>query len=332
MSIEKVNGTYQRGLVIIVGNKPDGILIHAANALGEEIQFLDMSHITIYDELIYLIGHGDLKKRTIDGIQMKEIAEKLCKNGYNGRQKLYVMACDTKTMYHGTTMYDLLCYYLYHLGISKDDIKNNVKCDFDGKSVIIGDCKNAELWNIKDRGWQLYRQKRKQSIFIKTKGYYINVSLFVNEKKLSNINGFKKRIIRAYGGIDMSCSEQTGEWWYYYAIFGGLLVGGLFLMLLGGFRITEILLDNLTLEFWIALGIIIISSLGSLFTTFCLKIDRLQRIFYVLLGTGIILCILYFFIITFMTKYSVASISLGTFELIGGFLIALIDAIFLICV
>ena len=77
MSIEKINRTFQKGLAIIISNKPDGVLVHTAKVLGEEIQFLDIAHITDCDKLIYLIGHGNLEKHTIDGKNMEYVAKKI---------------------------------------------------------------------------------------------------------------------------------------------------------------------------------------------------------------------------------------------------------------
>lgn len=156
MSIEPVTTLgdtgqpFKKGLAIIVGNKPDGILLHVADLLGNDIQLLGemkKDHIKyIIDDIIYLIGHGISKSQTIDGQDMEYIAKKLYNAGYRGKQILYITSCDTKAVYKDKSIYNLLCEQLKIKGASIQ----NVQSDFDGLSIIISDSNGkVEAWNIK---------------------------------------------------------------------------------------------------------------------------------------------------------------------------------------
>lgn len=64
MSAKMIFNNAKKGLAIIVGNKVDGIIVHEAKLLGEEIQFLDTAYIGSVNQIIYLVGHGSFKERS----------------------------------------------------------------------------------------------------------------------------------------------------------------------------------------------------------------------------------------------------------------------------
>jgi hypothetical protein len=44
-TVTKIKRTFEKGLVILADSRPDGISVHTATILGNEIQFLDIAHI-----------------------------------------------------------------------------------------------------------------------------------------------------------------------------------------------------------------------------------------------------------------------------------------------
>lgn len=231
MSIEPVTTLgdtgqpFKKGLAIIVGNEPDGILVHVADLLGNDIQLLDemeKDYIKyIIDDIIYLIGHGISKSQTIDGQDMEYIAKKLYNAGYRGKQILYITSCEAKAVYKGKSIYNLLCKQLEIEGASIQ----NVQSDFDGLSIIISDSNyKVEAWNIKTNPIAYAIKQKEQKLFLKRK-HYQNVDININTEVLKAVNEFKIGLIQDFGGNIMSPYYGHG-WWKQCAVLGVVVGGG----------------------------------------------------------------------------------------------------------
>ncbi|WP_304819373.1 hypothetical protein [uncultured Clostridium sp.] len=221
MSAKMIFNNAKKGLAIIVGNKVDGIIVHEAKLLGEEIQFLDTAYIGSVNQIIYLVGHGSFKERSIDKVHVKDIAEKLVKAGYSGNQILYLVVCDSTKWYHATTIHSLLCCYLRKYGVNTTRVLSN----FDGKVVVIENNQNVEIWNLKGNVAKFLMNYNNQQLYMITNNYFVDMRLFSNEYTLTGINAFKKNLIKDYGGENMSSSDiEIGYWRVYFVAYGGLFL------------------------------------------------------------------------------------------------------------
>ena len=307
MGITKVNRNFEKGLVIIVGNKPDGVLVHVAKVLGKEIQFLDMAHITPYDDLIYLVGHGDCKKKQIDGHSMSTIAEKLVQGGYTGNQLLYLTACDSKIIRNDTSIFTELQKELFSRLSNRPSL--NMISDFDGKSIIVENEHGLECWKQRDNKIKETILGIQQKIIMKSYGLYSDVSLFQNEKKLSLVNHFKLWLIKRFGGDVMTVPELfwRGYLFCYGSILGGIILGVLSLIRLAGLVLPEI-------EYIL----LVLGSLLFLIDIWLIKTDKkLQNIVSMLTGAFLITGIFYYFLSPYGSVILCAS----------GFLIILFELI-----
>lgn len=100
--------TFKKGTVIIVAQKDmahnesfmiDGVVLYDSYCLSSSRPYLLQEKVNSLSEKenIYICGHGDSKKQTINGYSMKQIAEMLTSNyNYTGQQKIYIMACHSK--------------------------------------------------------------------------------------------------------------------------------------------------------------------------------------------------------------------------------------------
>lgn len=193
MSIEKVDSNMQKGLAIIVGNNPDGILLHTANVLGNSIYFLDEVNLTENDELIYLIGHGHKTHKTIDKRDMKEIANKLIECGYSGNQKLYPVACHFNNL--NDSMSNELEKELKNL-LKVENI-NLIKKSY-GRSIIIKKDNFGEMWC--ESKFLAVCEDYMQFFFLTFNNYDWNKKELFRKEDLNKINDFKIALIIRFGG------------------------------------------------------------------------------------------------------------------------------------
>lgn len=252
---------FKQGLAIIVGNEPDGILVHVAYVLGlnkngKYFYNLDDIRKEIIDcndnDIIYLIGHGNPQKHTIDGQNMEYIAEKLWYAGYRGKQILYITSCYAKALTRGMSTLKLMVSYLKKLFGSKINIApktsmlnllrekleekgvphDKIQSDFDGLSITINNNNNNNIqaWNIKAYAVDSKIKERAQKRFL-GKNDYLNIHHSLGSVALDNINHFKIGLIQDFGGDIMDPYYGEGWWEGYLAIgcsiFGGIALIGL---------------------------------------------------------------------------------------------------------
>ena len=196
MSITKVDRKFEKGLAIIVGNKPDGVLVHVAKVLGKEIQFLDIAHISSCDELIYLVGHGNKKKYTIDDVCMLDIAKKLKNANYQG-QTIYITACDYLLSHNGKSIHSCLEDAMTKIGLIP-----NIESDVDGKSIILETDGNIEMHIVREdektSHLKIVLEKDRQAIFDRLNKSHINMSMFMDDKALAKVDSFKRKLISSF--------------------------------------------------------------------------------------------------------------------------------------
>jgi hypothetical protein len=229
-TVTKIKRTFEKGLVILADSRPDGISVHTATILGNKIQSLDKAHIASHDNLIYLVGHGNLQKRTISKLSMQEIAKRLEKAGYNGNQKLYVTSCEFMSSYRGSSMYEELCKELESLKISS----KNVESDSNGEAIYIERNGIVEMRLVQGNSAKLSWESLNQKFLITAYNYYYNAELISaaklssNDKKLRHIEKFKEHIIVSLGGREeMDLPDEKFCYWRFSLLYGALAIGGL---------------------------------------------------------------------------------------------------------
>lgn len=105
---------YEPGVSLIVGDRKDnavevdGIILHTAYCLSENVSLIEDGKIEDTTETVYICGHGNKVERKIGGRKMPEIADLLIKAGYKGKQQVYLIACSANEKYKGKTMVNLL--------------------------------------------------------------------------------------------------------------------------------------------------------------------------------------------------------------------------------
>ncbi len=114
MQSKLLKSGFEPGISLIVGEKNngavevDGIILHSAYCLSNQVSLIETGKIEDSTETIYICGHGNLIKRTIGGRKMSEIVDLLIKAGYKGKQQVYLVACSANEKYKGKTMVNLL--------------------------------------------------------------------------------------------------------------------------------------------------------------------------------------------------------------------------------
>lgn len=213
--MSKVQWSFPEGLAIIIGDKTDVISVHVAMLLGRERIFLDdlekgtvnsinntnsattehenstidaIKDINSYP-IIYLIGHRDIMRHTINSKNMKYVAEKLCDAGYNGKPTIYITSCEANKKFLGKSIRQLLKKELYNR-----NIQCKVLSHFDGLSIIISNANTVEGHNVKPCKICEKCGDYKQNNFIKShpytrKGIYMTVREFIE------VNNFKIKLI-----------------------------------------------------------------------------------------------------------------------------------------
>lgn len=200
MSIEKVDSNMQKGLAIIVGNNPDGTLLHTASILGYKICFLeDDTKITDEDELVYLIGHGMsgvlIVKSLIDNKEMHSVAKLLIKKGYTSKQTLYPIIC------HYDKMHTKLKKILDRRLSSKDE-KVDCKIISKANDIIIlvnGSGNLGELWNCSRVN--IETERAFQNFFLKNYNMKTNLSMAdfqIGTYYFSIIESFKRLLLEIF--------------------------------------------------------------------------------------------------------------------------------------
>ena len=197
MSIKPVDKNMQKGLAIIVGNKPDGILLHTASILGTKQMFLskaDLKNIK-RDTTIYLIGHGTHNKAIwttdfnlksfnsymIDSKGLYQIAKELVEAGYDGTQRLYPVVC------HYELMHDKFKKHLEDLLSNKtNQISVRVVNRSRGYAILI-EGNGGELWCGEKENAEQAKDMQKQ--FLK---------IYNMAEGCENINVKQKKMVSAF--------------------------------------------------------------------------------------------------------------------------------------
>lgn len=209
MNIQPVNRTFNKGLAIIVEGgcrllpaHADGVSLHTGYCLGNRVEFLGKAKILPEDKQIYLIGHGNSGKGTINKKTMKYIAKKLLKAGYDENKILYITACEAKALPKKVckltkkeSIYDLLYKKLKNNGITSP----NIQSDFDGISIIAQDGqKNIIARNVYIDEEYYKKKKKEQDSFLKDSKLKYKTCLTPEE--FEKVNSFKLNLIKEFGG------------------------------------------------------------------------------------------------------------------------------------
>lgn len=199
--VERINKTPKKVLAIIVGKKTifghirtDAICIHTGYSLSKKVEFLNRVHIPSNIELIYLIGHGDLDKLTIDGRNMEDIAELLKTAHYHKEQEICITSCYAALTKDKTSMVDELKKNLEQ----KLNAQNlSIKSQANGVSVHIDEGSYVDMW-VMPPNVDTFCSNLFQGCFILVNKKYVFRSIPQDCKDmLGNVNNFKKGLIKS---------------------------------------------------------------------------------------------------------------------------------------
>lgn len=144
------------------------------------------------------------------------------------------------------------------------------------------------------------------------------------QKKLENINYFKKYLVEEFKGDDMSISSPDVGMWKAYCYLG-VLLGGFLLMFFGGLRASDIIYPR-NAEYWCwAVAVV-----GSLVDYYLIpKCSKWEIIISILIGMCLIVTVYYLILDMIVICFGIG-INLGWIEIILGFVLGILGMVWFV--